>query len=130
MPNDVIVYRKSYSKDSAIVTLARIEGTDGVDILQADLAAIYIVVKIDGVQTYSNGAATLTIASVIFDTLQNDGRWKEDTTGFNFEHTVPKEAFTSIGTCRVEYIFEDSSGNRWPLTYEGPVRSRATVPTA
>ena len=74
--------------DSAAWCLARIDGWDGALITQADLSAIEYTIyehsddsrlPVDG-----NTAIPLTIADVIYDSLQTSDAWDVDTTGYNF----------------------------------------------
>lgn len=47
---------------------------------------------------------TLVVATQVFDTLQTDGTWTLDTTGYNFAHAMPADAFpTGNHRYRVEY---------------------------
>lgn len=60
-------------------------------IVQADISSIaYTIYEIKGrdweAVTGHEGVA-IAVASSVFDTLQNDSRWDEDSTGYNFRFT-------------------------------------------
>lgn len=86
---------------SAWVLLARVLGTDGEPVTRAGLSSItYAVNRIDGAGDWtSTGTGTLTINSVVYDTLQTgDDRWGEDPdAGFNFAATIPASCFQTGG---------------------------------
>jgi hypothetical protein len=63
----------------------------------------------------NHAAVSLTIANVIFDTLQTDDLWNErDSTGYNFRHQIDissNAAFTLAGRrYLVEYTLTPGSG--------------------
>jgi len=67
-------------------------------------------------------SATLTISSVIFDSLQTDATWVPvvDSTGYNFRYIVPTTAFpTGDHKYRVEVKFTTTGGYVWTDRYEG-----------
>lgn len=75
--------------------LARIVGWSAAAITQADIAeAEYTVYLLDEHDPDTRTAVTahtaveLTVADVIYDTLQTDAVWDQDATGYNFRHTV------------------------------------------
>lgn len=64
-------------------------------------------------------AAALTVSQVIFDTLQTDGRWSEDSTGYNFRHEVAATAFPTGGhRYRIEYRITPASGQVFVVSFE------------
>lgn len=60
-------------------------------------------------------SGTLTVGSVVFDTLQTDGRWDTDVVGYNFRHDNDHQVLTSAGRYRIEYEVTMSAGNRFLL---------------
>ena len=104
-------------EDSAAQVLARVLA-DGVAVVQADISAIsYSVFDHsalgDPVVGGHDGVA-LTVADVVFDTLQTDARWTKDATGYNFRHAIAGTAFPTGGhRYRIEYTFTPISGNAW-----------------
>lgn len=91
----------------SFVLLARILGADGEPVTQASLTDIdYEVWSIPvpleeqrgdwttkfvdvSVPAKEVAETAMTVASVIFDTLQTDDRWTVDTTGYNFAFEAP-----------------------------------------
>ena len=90
-------------EDSTFAVLARVH-VDGAIWAQADVSAIIWSAwdKTDSANPVINGAS-LTVADVVFDALQTDGRWTLDATGYNFLHTVAASVFTTPATYRIEY---------------------------
>ena len=94
-------------KNGSATLLARVVGSDGANIVQADIAsAKYSVYLLDDQDADSrtavagHSAVALTVADVVFNALQNDALWTVDETGYNFRH-VPdvsaNQAFTIAG---------------------------------
>ena len=106
MPNATEVYSTVFKNGSATM-LARVVGADAQPIVRADIAsATYSVFLLDGDDPDSRAAVTgqadvsLTVANVIFDTLQTDDLWTVDQTGYNFRHVMDvaaAEAFAGAG---------------------------------
>jgi hypothetical protein len=96
------------------VTLARIEKADGTALVQADVSSItYTVYQLPvgespaAVEGHTD--APLVIEDVIFDTLQTDGYWTADATGYNFRHEVDvteHDAFTAFTTAQANHRIE------------------------
>jgi len=106
--------------------IARIELPSGVVAAQADIAAVTLTAKrrsntAGGVVTAS--ATALTVASVIFDTLQNDARWTDDTTGYNFLYEVPGSVFPVVDEYQLDFVFTPAAGEKFSLRYAGPAQS-------
>ena len=97
-----------------VVLMARVVGADGSPLVAADLTSIkyevwsipipteydlrdarskYVTVSVPEKVT---SETTLTVADVIFDTLQTDPRWTKDSTGYNFAVEMPDDAFDVI----------------------------------
>lgn len=114
-------------RNSGWTALARVQGPDGANLTQTTTTGVSVTVKQqDGTQTYT---ASLTVADVIFDTLQGtpsnpDARWREDETGFNFACEIPATAFPAAGHYRIEFVFNPAAGEDFPLIFEGAVRSK------
>jgi len=115
--------------DGTVTLLARLVGWAASILQQADISAItYTIYTIDAV----TGAATavtghenvaLTVADVMFDSLQTDSRWTTDSTGYNFRHTIDvtsNDAFPSAGDYRIDVVITPTTGQpfraRWTPT--------------
>lgn len=106
------VTRGTITEGSGSTLSARIRSYDGDYLEQADVSAItYIVIDQYTGSTITSGS--LTVASVIFDTLQTDVGWTDeiDSTGYNFRYDSPKTWYPEGGrTYHVEVIFDLVSG--------------------
>jgi hypothetical protein len=61
----------------------------------------------------------VVVADSVFDTLQTDGRWTEDSTGYNFRDTIPAASLASGSSqYRVEYKVTTTSGSIFFLVFE------------
>jgi len=102
----------SVIEDADAIFMARIKAASGNNIQQSDLSEISVKVfdlDDDDEETYSS---TLVISDTDYDALQTDSKWEEDDTGYNFQHTMPKDAFPTGDHCyRIEYKFTPLSGN-------------------
>ncbi len=100
------IYGTAFKNGSATL-LARVIGSDGAAIVRADVAsAKYTIYLLDDQDPDSRTAVTghanvsLTLADVIFNSLQTDALWTVDGTGYNFRHVLdvsPNQAFTVAG---------------------------------
>lgn len=117
MPSAAITKATVWEGGDAI-NMARVTGADAANITQASLTTIdWAVYKTDG--TVVSASASLTVSNVIFDTLQTDSRWTEDSTGYNFRHTVPAATLADGDTVyRVEYKMTATGGEIIRVTYE------------
>lgn len=107
-----IIVKDSVFEDTGNVFMARVKGIDGNYILQADLSSItYAVFNMTTGSAVAVINDTVTISTAVFDTLQTDGIWTWDTTGYNFLHVMPATAFPTGGNVyAVEYTFTPASG--------------------
>ncbi len=120
MTSALEVYSTVFKNGSATM-LARVVGADAQPIVRADIAsATYSVFLLAGDDPDSRTAVTghadvsLTVADVIFDTLQTDDLWTVDQTGYNFRHVLDvsaEEAFAVAGrTYLIEYRLTPVAG--------------------
>ena len=101
--------------------MLRVETHDGDIAVRTDLSSISYEVF----DTSSTGTAvtsgTLTVSSVMEDSLQTDSRWTPDATGYNFAWSYPVAVVPSGDkTYQVEFVFTPVSGD--PFRY--PIRLR------
>ena len=83
---DVVGVTSEVYEDTTFSLMCRFT-VDGVNATQADCTSI--VMK--AIQESDNSellSASLTVANVVFDTLQTDGRWSKDSSGYNFRYDV------------------------------------------
>lgn len=124
------IIRGEAFEDSGVSLMGRIRGHDGENIVQADLSSIaYSVFDVTNpASVTAGGTGTLTIADVVYDTLQTDSRWTKDSVGFNFLWPVAATHFASGGkTYRFEVAFTPASGavfhGVWEVVTTGLERS-------
>lgn len=73
-------------QNSAGVIMGRVTNNRGADVTQSSLTSLVLTLEdkaFPGVPVASS-PYTLTVADVIFDTLQTDSIWEQTTDGFNF----------------------------------------------
>ncbi len=81
---DVVVVNEG----STCSLLARVTDTVGTVLTQSDISSIEYQIYPEDSTTAVVGATSLTVSSVIYDTLQTHAAWIKDTTGYNFRHEV------------------------------------------
>lgn len=87
-------------EDTTFSLMGRID-VAGANAVQADISAITMYAWNKADLATELIADSLTVASVVFDTLQTDGRWAEDNTGYNFRYDVASTVCTTAG----QYLF-------------------------
>lgn len=128
-----MIHRVEFTEGSSCTLLARITALDGSGLAtgvpgegnwvkQADLAAI-------GCKVFDRSGPTPDVAflepavalSAILDVPSTDNAvWTADSTGFNFQHTVPPTGFPDGGhVYRVEYRFAFQGGAVAFAVFEG-----------
>ena len=122
MAEAIDVYGTAF-KNGSVTLLARVVGAAGTNIVQADLSSIkYTVYLLDDQDPDSRTAVAnhtdvaLSIAGVIFNTLQTDPLWTVDASGYNFRHVLDVSthpAFTIAGRrYLIEYQLTPTSGQK------------------
>ncbi len=98
--------RKNILESSAFWLLQRLHW-DGENITQAAVSSITWKCWDSSDTLVTSG--TLTVSSVVFNTLQTDDKWTldpyADDEGYNFAHAVPSNVITTPGTYRIEHKF-------------------------
>ncbi len=108
-------------EDCGATFLARIAGNSGLYITQATISAITCGVYDSSGQSVL--APSITVSSVVYDTLQRDDLWKIDGVpiddlGYNFRHAMSASAFPSGNTTyTVQYKFDPASGEDFALQF-------------
>ena len=98
--------------------MARIVGADATAITIATTSAITLAV-FKNANTTATYTASLTVADVVFDAYQTDGRWTKDSTGYNFRYSAIASVFDSgDATFRLEFKFTPTSGSQYFVIYE------------
>jgi hypothetical protein len=99
--------------DGTVTLLARVLSNAGVAITQASISTVtYTVYLLDDqdpdVRTAvaNHSAVSLTVANVIYDTLQTDAVWTKDATGYNFRHTIVVATNNAFGTVGRNFLVE------------------------
>lgn len=106
-------------EDGAVALMARIQSiASGANMTQASVTGITWKV-FDLFDNAQIATGTLTVSSVIFDTLQTPSIWTVDTTGYNFRVDPANTTHPNGGTTyRFEFIFDPSSGEDFPVVFE------------
>lgn len=98
-------------ENSGVFLMGRYKGGDGSLITQASISSIAIKVYDDGDPTAAVDELALTVADVVFDALQTDERWQEDSSGYNFGYALPAESLPDgQKNYNVEVKFTPASG--------------------
>lgn len=105
------------AEDSTFAVMLRLQ-VDGVNATQSVLSAITWKAWDEQNTGTVHASGTLTVSSVVFDTLQTDGRWSADATGYNFRHDITQATFTDPGRYLIEYAVTMTGGNSF---IAGPV---------
>lgn len=115
--------RGTVFQNGSAVLMARIVGVDNQAVTIADLDEVrYSVLEVDHCDPNSMSVVTghddieLPVADVFFDTLQTDGAWQVDATGYNFLHQIDitqNQAFPKAHTdYQVRFVVTPVVGQR------------------
>ena len=105
-------------EDSTFSLMSRFE-VDGANAVQADCSSVTVKGwdSIDFDTTVLS--ATPAVSSVVYDTLQTDGRWDTDSTGYNFRYDVADTVVTIPNhRYRFEAVVTTSGGKLPPMVWE------------
>ena len=110
--------RASIYEDSGAFLMGRVLGNSGALITQSDISSItYYIWDITGNVEITSGS--LTVSSVVFNSLQLDDRCTEDDIGYNFGYAAPASWFAAPDhTYRIEVKFTPSSGQVFFAVFE------------
>lgn len=98
-------------EDGGATCMARVTGQDAANITKASITSIGYSAFDSEATGAAVDTAALTVASVVFDSLQTDARWTKDAPGYNFRHEVPASALTTGNhTYIIEYMFTPATG--------------------
>ena len=106
------IYGTAFKNGSATL-MARIVGANGVNIAQADIAAIrHSVYMLDDqnpdgrASVAGHSQVTLPVYQVVFNSLQNDATWTVDAIGYNFRHVLDISANPAFAVAGRRYLIE------------------------
>jgi len=117
------ITRASIWEDGDVTEMARFQ-INGANAVQSDLSTIVRKIYDRAAGDTLVSTENLAVASVVFDTLQTDGRWSRDETGYNFRDRIEAVNFPTGGrTYRVEYLFTGVSGEKFWIIFEHPVQN-------
>ena len=107
--------------------MARVTGSDAVAITQAAIASIAYAVYDLADTSAAVDSGTLTVADVVFDSLQTDARWTEDSTGYNFRWQLDGSQIDNFDVAsgaeqkkryRAEAVLTDTAGDKIVLVWQ------------
>ena len=119
--------KASVWEDGGATCMARVAGADGANITQASLSTITVTIFNRRTKAEIVSVASLTVANVVFDTLQTDARWSLDSSGYNFRHTVAASSLATPGIVHaVEYKFTPATGQVFWVVFDLTTREIIT----
>lgn len=122
----VIIKKLRWWKGVPLVLLSHAVDGDGGEIVQADVASLALKVFNQDTGTQILTTIVPVVADTIFDTLQLDYDWDEDTEGYNFRYTLAGTYFPTADLLeRIEVLATPTSGGQpfpigvWEVQVEG-----------
>jgi hypothetical protein len=129
MANAATQWNVQVSEDSGGSIAARVRNPNAAYITQATITSISARYRrLD--KSATTTTASLTVASVVFDTLQTDTFWKDiggvliDTIGYNFRWDFAATVFPDPGIYGVTFVFTPSSGAAYNVNVKVTVPPR------
>lgn len=119
-------YAATVWEEQDLAVMARLKSADNQDITQASLSSITMEV-FDAQDSYAQVGSTtsLTIADVVYDTLQTGNGWSKDANGYNFRYLIDGSFFPDGGhEYRVEIVFIFTSGSTFPIVIDVSAKNR------
>lgn len=104
-------------EDSAAVLLARVLKASGAPIVQADVSSISVKVFDAGEASQVGSTYTPTVSAVVYNTLQTDSRWSEDTTGYNLAIALAGSYWPTAGRYQAEVKITPVSGDAFYVVF-------------
>lgn len=128
MPQASDILGTAFKNGSAIL-MARIVDSAGAYIQQSGVSAIkYSIYELDPCRTdnvavvVGHDTVSLSVSSVVYDSLQTGGLWTIDATGYNFRHQIDvsqDEAFPKAGThYQVRYELTPTAGQKSIIRFQ------------
>ncbi len=100
-------------RDGSVTLLARVVGQSGQPIVQADIAsAQYSVYVLDDQDANGRTAVAghtdvaLSVADLVFNTLQTDALWTVDSVGYNLRHVLDVSDEPAFATAGRRFLVE------------------------
>ena len=100
-------------KNGTTTLLARVVGDDAEPVTIADVNSIEYAVYLlddqdpdDRTEVEGHADVTLTVADVLFNSLQTDSLWTVDATGYNFRHTPDISTYPAFDVAGRRYLIE------------------------
>ncbi len=113
------VIKATVWEDGGAACMARVVGNDAANITQASLTSVKLTIFNRLTDAVIVAEQTLTVADVVFDTLQTDSRWTLDSTGYNFRHTVVASSLATGGIVHhCEFKFTPASGEVFWVVFD------------
>lgn len=114
-------------EDQPSPNMGYVTGPTGAALDQADISSISYSVFERDTGTVVLSSTSLTVSSVIFDTLQTPAIWTRDDTGYNFRHDAPATTMPHGGRWyKFEYKFNLASGGAVYAVFEVYVKKLLT----
>jgi len=117
-----IITRGTVLEDQPAFFMRRIRSAADVDITQATISTITYVVYDLADDSVVTASTSLTVADVVFDTLQITNAWTSqggDATGYNFGAELPGTNWPTSGKLlRVEITFTPTSGSAFMVAFD------------
>ncbi len=130
MPIGEILYSEAF-EGSDIWTLARPAGPDNVVLLKDDVTKVDIsIFDVDTpTTTEHNEPGGITLANVMETSLQTDGYWTKDATGYTLKHrvTFAEHGMEGGHSYRVEYDLTTVNFGKLPLLHIVKCRSLSSL---
>lgn len=116
---------KEVFTNSPFTILLRVH-VDGEPVTQADLSSISFR-AVHATEAQADVTGSLTVSSVISDTLQTGAMWSTDSTGYNLTHNVSGTALDEPGVYVFEYTITPAGGEATVLPELIFVRAKSRV---
>lgn len=127
MGKPITFQTNGWAKTNTTVRAYIQDDATGINIVPSTVTAIaYTVTESLGVQagTQTGSGALSPVATYLFTNLSTTG-WFVDTTGYNFQATLPASAFPDPGDYVIDFLFTLSDSSTFPVKCYHHARSRS-----